>query len=286
MLQFLLYASVLVFFSGVIYKFLKLLNRLHLRCDLYPIPHNSKPYGGSYYEEIDWWEKEMKKSSFGTLKSFLSIFLINRKKMSLQQRHWFATFLFHLGIFLHVLWIFILGIFVLFESISISMVVNLNWIFSFFGIIGMLLMFLLALYLTIRKLKAPIRYYVPPEDYIILIFVCIISASGILAFLEVDRNHVLEVLRSLILVSEVPTLSFFETIHILAFSLLILILPFTRITHYIAVWFAHLVIWDDRLADQLEPELGKILKSYRVKWNAKHLNPDLSWEEEMKWSGQ
>ena len=30
----------------------------HLRWELYPVPHeNAYKYGGSYYEELDWWTR-------------------------------------------------------------------------------------------------------------------------------------------------------------------------------------------------------------------------------------
>lgn len=282
MLQLLIYASIIVFLSGLLYKFWILLKRMHLRCDLYPLPHVPRSYGNSKYENVEWWKKEVKKSLFGKLKGILGICILNRKKMSLQPKHWLATFLFHLGIFLHGLWIFFLIIFILVNPSTVFLAEEALLILSYFGAIGLHLMFIFALYLLIRKLRSPIRHYVPPEDYIILILVLIISSSGILAFLEVDHKHVLEVLRSLILLSEIPTLSLFETIHLFTFSILILIIPFTRIAHYIAVWFAHLVLWDDRSANKLKDELRKILKGYKVKWSANHLNPELNWEEEAK----
>ena len=60
-LQVLFYISTLVFVVGVVYKGVKMARMpLHLRWDLYPIPHEGGgkgKYGGSYYEEVEWWTK-------------------------------------------------------------------------------------------------------------------------------------------------------------------------------------------------------------------------------------
>ncbi|MEG9195180.1 MAG: hypothetical protein V6S10_07665 [Candidatus Methanoglobus sp.] len=277
MLQLLVYSVLFIFLTGVALKIIRLSNRIHLRCDLYPIPHIPKAHGGGgYYEEVEWWKRERKRSIYGVIKAILAILVINRRKMSLQPRHWLATFLFHLGIFLHVLWILLLILVIItFSTLS----EGLAPILSVLGFTGLLLMFVFALYLLIRKLTRPIRYYVPLEDYIILSFVLAISSSGILALLEVDAHHSIEVLGSLIAFSEPSNLGFFETIHIATFSILIGILPFTRITHYIAVFFTHLALWDDRIRSEFDSRLEEIITSYRVKWGAGHLTSDLTWEE-------
>lgn len=258
MLQFLLYLSILIFTLGVLYKLLKLRKRIHLRCELHPIPRS--PNGNSYCR-FGWW------------KAIIGFALINRRKMSLQPRHWLATFLFHLGIFTHVLWLFLMVLILEFKLPE-----GLIKLFSPIGLVGMLLMLVFSLYLLIRKLTPPIRYYVPFEELFILLLVFVFSLFGVLAFFEVDHRHLSEIFEALLNFSNLPRLGLFEAMHITAFSFLILILPFTRVTHYIAVFFAHLVLWDNRPANELEPELTKILKDSRVKWPA-HSDPELSWEE-------
>jgi len=267
MISLLVYASFLFFATMLSLKFFKLRKRIHLRCDLYPAPQ-SKPYGGSRYEEVGWWRRERRKPYFGILKAFLGFALINRRKMSLQPGHWLATFLFHLGIFLHVLWLLLMLLCALFSHpIFHSEII---------GFSGLLLMLLFSPYLLIRKLRAPVRYYVPLEDYLILLLVIAFSSSGVVALLKIDSLHVYEVFSAIIFFSELPQLIFFEAMHIVAFSLLLFLLPFTRVTHYIAVLFTHLVLWDDRDAGVVQ-ELSSA-RSSRVRW-ANCANPELSWEE-------
>ncbi|MEM1671945.1 MAG: hypothetical protein QXY92_06330 [Archaeoglobaceae archaeon] len=266
--------SCLVFIIGVFYRIAKLLDRTHVRCELYPNPFY-------FHSHRDCGEIKDRKRFFIILRAIASIAILNRKKMSLQPKHWFATFVFHLGIFLHILWIFILGLYVFTGNLIIF---EGFFIFSILGFLGLVLMSFFANYLLIRKLRAPIRNYVPMEDYTILFLVILMSSSGILAFFEVDLDHMATVLKALLTQSPLPEIPPLEFLHLLSFSILILILPFTRITHYIAVWFTHLVLWDNRSAERLEPRLSETLKRSRVKWCADHLNPDMSWEEELKWT--
>lgn len=268
MLSLFVYFSLFVFIFGALYKLFKLQNRIHLRCELYP-----SALAQSHYE-VEETPKERKsiKNSFGMLKAIIGIILINRKKMSLQPRHWLATFLFHLGIFTHAIWLFVVPLFPQLLSLMI---------FNLLGAFGLFLMLVFALYLLLRKLRAPLRYYVPFEDYFVLSVVFLISFTGIFAFFEVGSVHTVLVMRALLTFSEI-TVSPFEKLHILAYFSLLLILPFTRITHYIGVFFLHFLLWDARSAEEREPKLSKILKSYKVKWGAEHIAPELSWEEEEK----
>lgn len=247
MLQLIFKCSLVVFLLGILYRIIKIRRRISLRCELYPIPNSPR--------------------------AILSIFLLNRKKMSLQQRHWLGTFLFHLGIFIHELWLIL---------ILLQLLLLFPQIYLILGASGLSLMLIFGLYLLIRKLRKPIRYYVPFEDYFILSLILFISATGFLALFEVDALHSSQVMLALFSFSEMPELGFFEALHIFSFSLLLLMLPFTRITHYIAVFFAHFLLWDKRNAEELEPKLSKILKNYKVKWEAEHLDPELSWKEEIK----
>ncbi len=266
MIPVLVYASLLFFATMLSLKFFKLRKRIHLRCDLYPAPQ-SKPYGGSRYEEVEWWKRERRKPYFGILKAFMGFALINRRKMSLQPGHWIATFLFHLGIFLHILWL----LFMLLSALFSRPIFHLEII----GISGLILMLFFAPYLLIRKLRAPVRYYVPLEDYLILLLVIALSSSGFVALLKIDSLHVYEVFSAIIFFSALPQLEFFEAMHIVVFSLLLFLLPFTKVTHYIAVLFTHLVLWDDRDAKGVQISSAR---SSRVKW-ANCADPELSWEE-------
>ena len=60
------YSAFLVFYAVIIYKCIRLVRMpLHLRWEIYPVPHEGEKkakYGGSFFEEVMWWKKPIKKS--------------------------------------------------------------------------------------------------------------------------------------------------------------------------------------------------------------------------------
>src|SRR5512137_269510 len=103
LIQYLIYFSVLVLVVGVTMKTIRIARMpIHIRWDLYPIPHEKgkEHYGGSYYEEIDWWSKPRNTSLFSEIKEMArEIFAIQslyRNNRSL----WYFSFPFHLGLYL------------------------------------------------------------------------------------------------------------------------------------------------------------------------------------------
>ena len=53
------YLSVLIFIASVALRFVRIQKYpLHLRWELYPLAgETSRPWGGSYLEDNDWWKK-------------------------------------------------------------------------------------------------------------------------------------------------------------------------------------------------------------------------------------
>ncbi len=258
MLHYLLLSSFAIFFIAILLNFSKYFRAVHLRCEVYPIPHETNhKYGGSYYEWSEWWKRSFERPRRWKLKAILEILLINRKKMSLQPKHWFATFMFHLGIFFHAIWILI-WILCAFFSISAKILKMVSPL----AFVGSILMLAFGIYLFLRKLRAPLRYYVPLRDHILLIFVLLLSSTGLLAFLQDFYIYP----KDLQLFFES-----FKTVHLILYSALILSLPLTKVTHYIALIFTHLLLWDnEKMNEKLEKRLKKKLY-YKVEWKAQHI---------------
>ena len=65
------YLAIIVFVSAAVKRILHYItNPIHVRWELYPVPHEGKraSYGGSYLEDVDWWPKEREISKIGELK--------------------------------------------------------------------------------------------------------------------------------------------------------------------------------------------------------------------------
>jgi len=67
----LIYAGILVFLVGCVRRVLQYSRTpLHLRWELYPVPHETPErvlHGGSYFEESEWWKKKQRPNLAGEL---------------------------------------------------------------------------------------------------------------------------------------------------------------------------------------------------------------------------
>ena len=100
-LQLFTYVSVVIFGFGMVRTVLKYLRMpIHLRWELYPVAHEKdKDYGGSYFEDMNWWNKSREKSLINVLKYMIPEILLIRVLHHHNRRLWAASFPFHGGLF-------------------------------------------------------------------------------------------------------------------------------------------------------------------------------------------
>ena len=94
-LQIMYYVSILFFFVMVIVKMIKIARMpVHLRWDLYPIPHEKgrEDYGGSYYEEVDWWLKPKQFSLINEIKEMIKEIVFIQSVFKHNRPLWFFFF--------------------------------------------------------------------------------------------------------------------------------------------------------------------------------------------------
>ncbi|KUK82538.1 MAG: Nitrate reductase gamma subunit, partial [Pelotomaculum thermopropionicum] len=107
-LLFFLYFSLFTFLAVSVYKARRLAGMpLHGRWELYPVPREPAErarYGGSYYEDPEWWKKPRKISRAGEIKETLKEMLFIRRLFVNQRRHWWFSYALHAGIYWLVLW--------------------------------------------------------------------------------------------------------------------------------------------------------------------------------------
>ena len=122
-LQLFFYVSIAVFVIGTIYKAIKLARMpLHLRWDLYPIPHEKGKghYGGSYFEEVEWWTKPAEVAISSEVKEMGKEILFIQSMFHNNRPLWYFSFPFHFGLYL---------------SIGFVLLVYLGAILGLFGIV-------------------------------------------------------------------------------------------------------------------------------------------------------
>lgn len=301
-LQALVYFSFAVFVLVVLAKVVKYATMpLHLRWELYPVPHEKgrAEHGGSYYEESEWWKKPRETTLIGELKDMLTEMLFIKRVFKYKRPLWWFTYPFHVGIYLILVWFVLVFIGALFEVAGmhvsatpaqqlalpwlLPLVYYLTWIV---GILAMALMLIFGTSLLLRRLfDEDMRNYSSFLDYFNLLFIITVVATGVVAW-QYDSDFALAraVMKSLITFSSSPEISGATVLHVVLLSLLLLYLPFTKMTHFFAKYFTyHKVLWEDApnlRGSEIEKKVKKAL-GYRVSWNAPHVKPGMAWADEV-----
>lgn len=301
-LQIVCYFSIIVLIVGTALKALKIATMpTHLRWDLYPIPHEKgkEHYGGSYYEESDWWTKPANFSLVGEIKEMgkeiLAIQSLFRNNRSL----WYFSFPFHAGLYFLVAFAGLLFLGAVFQergldiatgspsllgriTYSLTMVVGISgWIAAALGTFGLLLARIFRLDLRRNSVRA---------DYFNLILLLALFISGILAWITVDRSFA--VLRGFaqqfILFRPLGHLPAPVIVQLVLTAIFFTYLPFTHMTHFVGKYFTyHKVRWQDepnRRGGKIERE---VLESLGTKqdWAAPHIKTGATWGEAATDSG-
>ena len=104
------YISILLFVGISVYKvygFAKM--PLHGRMELYPVPKEKGfEHGGSFYEEVSWWNKHREVSHMREIIEMLKEILFIKKLFDNQRPFWWISYALHLGIYLLMAWTMLL----------------------------------------------------------------------------------------------------------------------------------------------------------------------------------
>lgn len=288
MLNLLIYVAVVIFAIVLLAKFVKYSTMpLHLRWEIYPVPHDPRHgHGGSYYEEVEWWRKPRQRTLVGELKDMLMEMIFIKKVFTYKRPLWWLTYPFHTGVYLILIWFALLFISALIDIFGVQALVALAYYLTLIvGTLGILLVFIFGIALLIRRVADwELRSYSSPLDFFNLVFILAVVATGIAAWqndadFSVARNY----MKALITFSNPPSVALATQVHIVLLSLLLIYLPFTKMTHFLAKWFTyHKILWEDEpnVGGDMEEKLKKYLTEYKVKWSAPHIDPNLSWADE------
>jgi nitrate reductase gamma subunit len=265
-----------------------------LRWELYPVPHEvGYKYGGSYYEELEWWTKPREISRWRDVTTKLRHYFTFPSYFSRNKGYWFGLFPWHIGfytiVFFHVLSAFsallmiTAGITVAAGSTAI-----IGQILYYLTIVIAVCSFILGsigsiVLLGERLFNRDLRTYATPINYFNYVFFLIVFVSGLVAWLFFDptlegyREYWVSVLT--FSYSMPPAAEF---IHIMLFSLFLVYLPFTRSTHYITNLIAYFgILWEDT------PNINGKIPQQRIKeglarpvsWSAAHIQQGKTWGE-------
>ncbi|MCX5872158.1 MAG: respiratory nitrate reductase subunit gamma [Deltaproteobacteria bacterium] len=293
-LQFLTYLSGLVFVIAFAAKLLKYATMpMHVRWELYPIPHEGKEWGGSFYEEVDHWKKTRHKDHMAQYRFMVPEILFIRALHEDNKPLWYWSFPFHMGLYLCIGGLVFLGLGAVLQIFGMvpenSALASLVQSFTIvFAVPGFILGALGSIGLIVKRMTdANLTDVTAGIDYMNLIWLGLLFLTGFIVWLQdpgfgVSRAY----LKSLITFG--PMTESMGGVHIVNLLLFIgfwAYFPFTHMTHMVSKYFMwDKVKWDD---DPNRGDAGmdsriKTYLSYPVTWAAAHVDAQggkKSWAE-------
>jgi nitrate reductase gamma subunit len=274
LILFIFYGSILFFIIVMALRVGKCVSApLHLHWDLYK--------GSSIYESMDWWTK----THSTTVKKLFSIvldILSLREFYHRNRRFWYPLFVFHIGLYLLILWhlwLFIRAVAAGGETAS-----GFGWVWGTLATVGTFIggVSILWMRMTDEELKA----YYPPIHYVKWVFLLLTLLGGIYA---VDLHFKSSVPALLKYVREQVTFADFghklhpafgPALHVLFASVWLIYLPFGHVFQLFFRYYHHLR-WDEvpnPRGGTIERKVKELLER-PVTWSAHHIQTGRSWRE-------
>jgi nitrate reductase gamma subunit len=274
MILFIFYGSILFFIIATALRVRKCVNTpLHLHWELYK--------GSSVYELSEWWGKTHSTSG-PKLWSMLLDILFLREFYHRNRKLWYPLYVFHLGLYLLILWhiwLFIRSVTVEIEGASVF-----GWVW---GTFSTLLTFVGGIVILIMRVKdEELKIYYPPIHYVKWIFLLLTLVGGVIA-VDIHFHSSMPVL--LKYVREQVTFSNFEhklhpsfgpALHIAFASVWLIYLPFSHVFQLFFRYY-HYLRWDDvpnARGGVIENSVKKLLER-PVTWSAPHIQSKKRWRE-------
>jgi nitrate reductase gamma subunit len=286
-LQLLIYISFLVLVLGIVYKTIRIAKMpMHLRWELYPVPHEKGKarYGGSYFEDVDWWTRPRETSLSEEIKEMAKEIFFIQSLFKNNRPLWLFSFPFHLGMYFTVGFVGLLIVSAILQLAGAA-VQAVYLLTDIFGILAIFLGGLGAIGLLFsRILRADLRIYSKRSDYFNLSFIILLFASCFVSWYSLGTSFDLYRAISYDLITfrsmaDVPVATAAELI---IFAIFIIYLPFTHMTHFVGKYFTyHKVRWQDDpnvRGGKMEKEIAEVL-SHKLTWSAGHIKAGASWAE-------
>jgi len=258
---------------------------VHNRWELYPVAHelgDRASYGGSYFEDNEWWKTKQESSLLGAIKGFLQEALFLHATYVHNRPLWNFTYPFHIGLYL-VIGSLALTIFCAPFTTPPTFFLGLAYIS---GMLGYLLILVGAIGLVHRRLNTPdLRKYSMPEHYFNLgLFIAFAALGLLLGFSGLDS-----VARSALFFWGVMTftpaeVSLLYALYLLVCYALLVWVPFSFMGHAFMKYFTwHDIRWGNQ-PTQDNPNIAAGMRenlARPVSWKAPHIQGDgkKTWSE-------
>jgi nitrate reductase gamma subunit len=278
------YVAVAAFVVGCAYKALRFATMpLHVRWELYPVAHEKgrASYGGSYFEELDWWTKPREISRFGEVKTIAEEVLTLKQVREHNPGLWLPSLLFHYGLYL----LFALGTALLLGAIPGVRRLPGLWrleggrALAAWGGVALALASLGCVALLVRRLsRGDLRRASTPADFFHLWLLLAVFGASWASFVAVDHDFALTAgfLSALLTFRVANPLPFAPAMQLVLLGIFLAYLPWSHMTHFFAKYFTwHSVRWDDapNLGSKYDKSVEKLLL-LPISWSAPHIKGD------------
>lgn len=277
------YLCIVIFLVAVVKRSMGYLkNPQHVRWEIYPVAHDGKraSYGGSYLEEVDWWKKSREKSLVGELKVMIPEIFFLKAVWEHNRSLWFATYPFHLGLYLVVafLALLIVGAFGTLASAGdagwMALVISVTKIV---GPIGFILVISGALGLIYkRSTDTGLKNYSNPEHFFNLLLFIVAMAVALIVWRSADLDFSMArtFVAHLLSFRLAPVESSLFLFQVILAVLTIAYIPLTHMSHFFMKYFLyHHIRWGDEPninTPETDKKIGIVL-NYPVTWAAPHI---------------
>ena len=278
-------SSLTIFVFILVYRTIRIINLpTHLRWELAPIPHekDKSKYGGSYFEEYEWWRKPRQKSQIAVIKYMAVEILLLRAIWKYNRALWPLSLAFHTGIYLVALAV-LLSIISAFISIGDVASELLSDITSIIAIIGYILGGLGVIGLILKRISdAGLRPFNSFSTYFNLLFLGAIFVTGFISWLQAGSlaADMSLIIKQTLTLDSVIDIAFPLSLHVSLSLLFLIYLPLTNMIHFVAKYFTyHEIRWDDEPQDTKMTEEIQGLMKQPVRWSAPHIQSGRTWAE-------
>jgi len=291
-LHLLTYACFIVFIVAVAVKVHKINSMpVHIRWELYPVPHEAKRahYGGSYYEEVDWWTKPREVSLIGELKGMIPEMLFIKALWEHNRSLWYRSFPFHFGLYLLIGWVGLLIMGAIIQIFGVEIAANsgsiigtgIHYLTILAGAFGLILASIGAIALLHRRLTdEELQGYSSPSHIFNLSAFVVALLVAFFTYILADQTFSIArgyVQGLLTFKLAAPVGSTAVAVEMTLFSLLMAYVPLTHMSHFVAKYFFyHKIRWEDEpniVGSKMEKQISEVL-GYPVSWAAPHIKGD------------
>jgi len=279
------YGSLAVLVTATLWRTVRLARLpVHLRWELAPVPHEKgkSHYGGSYFEEYEWWTRPRDRSLGSQLLTMFEEIVFIKTLWKNNRRLWWFSFPFHFGMYLLIFGagVALLGAILDLAGMAEAGQTGLGLVVLASAIGGNTLGALGAAGLFGSRLWDPrLKPFRPGPALFNLGFLLLVFLSGLLALIATGNfpGLLIGFLRGVITADSSTGLPGVLAAHLMFVFLFMAYMPFTRMLHFVAKYFTyHHVRWDDGSmvpGSRMEKEVLKLLQQ-PVTWSAPHLQAD------------